>query len=122
MKAKGADIIAFYQEWPMGDSWYHEDALIEMAENGDVTNVNPSEKYDVNEMLGYLSPSDTDDVEPIQIGTSRIKVNEDGDIVPIFRAWMKHRAVATFVVEVPRGEETEKFLAIIASHGWKVSK
>lgn len=52
LRALGAEIRAFYDAWPMGDEWYHDDDTC-TDERGDWI-LNPDEEYSVDDALGII--------------------------------------------------------------------
>ena len=49
MKATGAEIWAFYQEWPPGGNWYHDEYAEPIVDDdaGETCVLKPTAKYDL---------------------------------------------------------------------------
>lgn len=117
MKAKGADIIEFWKEWPPGEDVYIDEA--DFVEEPDGTlytttdgftpgaRVEPSGKYDVSGYLGWQ-------------GKGAAPAGFVSDLAAVFRRWLKAKTETTFAVTVPKGQE-EALKAACAANGWKVT-
>lgn len=110
MKATGAEITEFWREWPPGDDWYVEEAVLEVFAEDDRPLLEPTKKYDVAD-LGFLYWQGQG---PIPRGA------EEG--IPTareFTKWRKARMSKTFAVDVPVASVTE-FRALCKQHGWRL--
>ena len=118
MKATGAEIKEFWDEWPPGRDWF-----IEEEECGDSNNwlLDANKKYDLNEVLGVLYWQGGGDAVPSD--HPMFKYTEGHNIVPtsvFFRTWKKTRTEITLVVTVPKAEGDE-LKALCKQRKWKVT-
>ena len=54
MEVTGAELKAFFRDWPMGDDWYHEDGLIEVDDETGEAIVSLEDTYDLDDQIGCL--------------------------------------------------------------------
>jgi len=117
MKAKGADIIAFFNDWPMGPNVYMEETPFSYAENGVLcvtadgwtpgAAVDPAETYDFDcGMLGWQGDEDC-------------PAGFNDDMVKAFQKWKRDRDYVVLTVQVPKAEESA-FLEVMKAKKWKV--
>lgn len=118
MNARGADLIAFWREWPMGNGVYHDDSPFSMND-ADVLCV-------VDDIGNPIAPVDPDVTYSFNYGVLGWQGDGpqpaafDSDLVRVFRRWLKARTVATLVVEVPR-DAAATARALIEAQGWKIT-
>ncbi len=119
MKALGTDINEFFNNhWPGEKDEYYYDGAAEWLDSpkyfkNDDLNLEPSEKYELND-FGFFGSNDTNPV--------RDTANILGDTFEaVFRKWLKTRSVTTFVVEVPN-DKTEAFREFAAYLSIKIIK
>lgn len=108
-KATGAELQAFYEEWPPGDDWYNDDTNIEThSETGDWI-LDPLTKYDL------------DDFGTINWQGDRHKDRDERCINfgSWFTKWKKQRNTSTVVVTVSN-DDLADLLAICKERKWKV--
>lgn len=121
MKFLGADVYAFYHEWPPGTNWYHDDSDLEIEDERGAPLLDLSAKYDGDELgsICWQGP----DPGIVKIGSVTLKGGRGilYEFDPVLSAWLKARQVATLVVEVPH-DQVESFTALAATNGWKVRK
>jgi hypothetical protein len=120
MKATGAEIKQFWDEWPPGADWYNDDAPLEVylcSDNGDKLLLKLDAKYDLSD-FGLLCWQ----------GGSGKKVPKDPPMRGCldvsfeswFKFWKKNKTTTSFSVLV-NNNEVDAFKAIMKDHGWKVS-
>ncbi len=124
MKFLGADIYAFYHEWPMGECWYHDcaDLLIEKGDGSPALDL--GKKYSDGE-LGLICwqspPASTGASGNVQIGSLTLQGGSGTtyDFSRVLSAWLKARAEATIVLSVLK-DQLEEVKALAAARKWKV--
>lgn len=105
MKVLGADLIAFWQEWPGGDDIYLEQGPIFTDEAGVLRYgyeeddegqqpILPGEKYDIEGVRGWQ-------------GKTPRPFDFDPDLARCIQRWRKARTTTTVVVEVPKARAEE---------------
>ena len=117
MKALGAEILAFWHEWPPGDDWCYDDyegTALSDDEGEDV--LDPMERYDLRDFAvitwqGQGGPP----------STAPMRGEDYVEFQRWFSFWRKARTVVNFGVEVPK-EQADAFAALMAEHGWKTTK
>jgi len=117
MKAKGIDLINFWNAWPPGPDWCVEDCCVVDREDGvlcltdNVGNpsepVQPDEKYEVFGWLAWQGKGDAPS-----------KINPD--FANILRKWKKAKTTTTLIVDVPN-EKVEEAMRYLASIGGKIN-
>lgn len=115
MKVRGADLKAFYEAWPLGEGWAHEDGEVE-----DLDRLDPVALYDIDEALGGLwwQGSYDECPEVVEIGGIRLKV-DTMTFARIYKAWQKSHTTTRLVVDVPN-EAVEAVRAFVAQQKGKV--
>ena len=107
-KATGAEIQAFYEAWPPGDGWYHDDSIeTHNGEGGWI--LEPTTKYDL------------DDLGTINWQGDR-KAAPDGERTINFGSWFKlwkKEQTTTLVVVTVSKDEVDALLAYCKTQGWK---
>lgn len=116
MKALGAEIKQFWDEWPPGDSWYLDeldmDTPIEATDGTCLLMLD--EKYDLDGfgVITWQGSGDPPKEAPVR-----------GDhYVPFgtwFRVWKKSRTSKAFFVTVPNAD-VEEFRRLCAERRWKL--
>lgn len=117
MKVLGQHLIDFYRAWPPGPDVYHEDTGFCEAGDGTLCEegedwacgpaVDPARKYEVAGGLGWQ-------------GECPPPPGFDYDFARVLHRWIRARATAVLVFEVPR-EEADAAKALARERGWKVS-
>lgn len=118
LRIKGADLIAWWKEWPPGEDYYVEDFPFVGGEQGGVyeevdcapaSPVDPAKTYTIDGgILIWQGKGDP----PGDVHSY--------DVEPAIRRWLKARTSRTFAVEVGLSD-VEAFRAVCAERGWKVS-
>lgn len=122
MRATGAELMAFYAEWPFEpkDDW-RTDNVDERYYNeaGDLV-LAPTTKYDVSTVLGDLI-FDANGDQTCIVGGVPIDVNDYRAMVKAFRAWREAQG-RFVVVRMPPGGDTAygELMALAKRHGWTV--
>lgn len=117
-KYLGADIIAFFKEWPPGEDAYMEEAPFETTDTDDLLLVSPDDesgpKMDpaVKYLFGYGLIGWQGEGDP--------PAGWDDDMPRVFRKWLKARTVTTLIVEVPNDKAAD-LRASLLSQGFKVT-
>lgn len=110
MKATGAEITAFWLEWPPGVDWYVDDGTLEVLDEHDQPLLDPAQKYAVED-IGVLC---WQGLGPAPKGA------EDGvAIKTAFAKWRKARTHQTMVVAVPN-VDADEFKALCKQRGWGI--
>jgi len=116
MNATGAQILAFYKAWPMGDDWYHEDGFINSEEDH---NLDLQVEYDLDDAIGTLLwQGEGKPPSHIQINGHRVGTDRDDeflDLVAAFKAWQGDDVVV--IIQLPPGE-VEALEKVCAERGW----
>jgi hypothetical protein len=115
MKALGAEILAFWREWPPGDVGYYDDG-IDIVDDADNDALIPEEKYDLDDFGNIVWQGK--DEPPLD------KPWDGHDAVSFglwFKRWKKARTHATFVVEV-KVEDVDAFRAYCAANNVTLKK
>ena len=98
MKATGAEITQFWQEWPLGPNWYVEESEIEVEGSEGAMLLDPGTKYDLAQFGVFCWQGTTPPAggvpDPISFQSE-------------FKAWRKKRTTARVVVEVPTDQLAE---------------
>jgi hypothetical protein len=118
MKATGAELMAFYEAWPMGSDWYHEDGT-DVDDEGNLI-LDATAEYDVEEVIGFLCwQGDGNLPSSIQINDIKVRVYpSDGPRVEdVFRAW-RGDAIG-YVVRV-KASEAQDLRDLCAIRGWEL--
>lgn len=121
MKAKGSEIIEFWQAWPMGEHWWIEDYEINVEDDTGII-LDPSKTYDLDSfgVLVYQGPAASGPDEP------RVSFETE------FKKWKKTRNRTDFIVSVPNEfavsfrcwlEQQEEYkLKILSPRKWSREK
>lgn len=93
MKALGAQIQAFYTEWPLGDDWYCVGGSD--ADESGLLGLEPAIKYDVDEIVGELGYQGlvTDRLVTVTIGQRSITLDVWlwNSASKVFRVWLQEQ-------------------------------
>lgn len=126
MKVLGADLLAFYQEWPMGDDWYHDDGDYEGDTEGHLVGVDPAGKYDLEMAIGAILWQGSSAVPSfIEVNGKRVPVKQWSDydyevsLPALFRAWKSTRVSLVVTLE---GEHEAALREFVAGLGGKVAR
>ena len=121
MKFRGTDIWAFWQAWPVGNNWFHEDYETEIEGDSGCL-LDPNTRYDGGS-LGVLcwQHSPQGDVETLRIGTKTLRRSLDYSFEEVLKAWLKTQTTTSFVIEVPN-DQSKAFKTLMTEKGWKVLK
>ena len=118
MKATGADIKQFWDEWPPGEHWYNDDAPLNVYEHGDDSKpcaLELDQKYELGD-FGVLAWQGPEGMEIPRDAPIR------GEDYVSFERWFKHwkkgRTSTTLTVEV-KNEDVVRFKEILEQNGWK---
>jgi hypothetical protein len=116
-KALGADILAFYEAWPMGDDWCHEQDDGETAITDDLglPAIDPAAEYD----LRKIGPICWQGRDPFGCG-ALLRGQEVGRTLSFaseFRKWQAQQTHVSLVLRVPKEQEAEA-LEIAKARGW----
>ncbi len=124
MKIKGADIIAFFQEWPPGTDVCYDSCTFtegEVPEGSTVATLHLSDEY--GSPGAIVDPTAKYDLEFGTLdwqGKGPVPAGFNSDFVAVVRKWLKARTVTSLSVTVPN-EAVEAFKEYCASQKWKVS-
>lgn len=118
MRARGADLIAFWREWPPGKGVCQDDAPFAENDHGalctvdaygnPVVPIDPATTYALD--YGALAWQGEGPQPPAF----------DADLVRVFRRWLKARTVTTLVIEV-LNDDVASARHLIESRGWKIT-
>lgn len=118
MKATGAEIKQFWDEWPPGERWYNDDSELDVY-SGDEQRflLVPEVKYDLAH-FGILVWQGPDGLEIPKDPPMR------GSLDVSFESWFKHwkkGKISTSFSVLVKNEDVEAFQALAKQHGWKVA-
>lgn len=120
-KAIGADILSFYDAWPMGREWYHDDCDIEITGDEGEHLLDPTKKYDLDDFGTICWQGDGDCPERLEVGGSNLVVEGFGlEFGYVLRAWLKATNNSTFSITVPK-DQVEALKALAKERGWKLA-
>ena len=125
MKVLGAELQAFYMEWPMGDAWFHDEGSFDSDESGALIGVDPAKKYDLEDAIGIvLWQGKGDRLSHIEIRGKRVAVDQASfhaslDLPQAFRAWKS--TTTTFIVTLEAAHEAA-LREFVAGLGGKVAR
>lgn len=133
MKATGAEIWAFYQEWPPGDSWYHDDYVEPIVDDGkgETCVLDLAKKYTVED-FGVMvwqggvgkKPEADERAAALRIGSYSESGPSASAHIPFewwFKRWKKSETSAQVVLVCPN-EKIEALRAFCAEQGIKEAK
>lgn len=106
MKAFGAEIWQFYQEWPPGINWYIDNGE-PITNDFDMCVLNPSLEYDLRELGDLCWRGSGAEPQPLPWGES---------FESAFIQWKKDRTSRTFMVNIPL-DKVDRFLEAMANLG-----
>lgn len=120
--ATGAELLAYYEEWPMGPDFAHVEGFIYLDEEGAVVGVHPDDELgglETREALGFFDwQGSGKHPERVVINGVTIPVRSpmDGiDPLQVFRAWRGDRTTVSLVVP---HKDLERLKAICDEYGW----
>jgi len=118
MNATGAEINAFYEAWPMGKDWYHDDNMIDVDDQGKGL-LEESVEYDVDDMIGILCWQGSGEVPHyIEINGVKVTCQHRGEgPMPseCFKVWRGDSRVHSVLL---RPDQVERFNQIKKEEGW----
>ena len=119
MKASGAEILAFWHEWPPGDDWCYAEEDSEVAiydDDREATLLDPAVKYDLGDfaVITWQGRGRPPSAAPMQ-GQDYVEFQ------CWFSFWKRARTVVSVDVEVPK-EQIEEFMVLMREKAWKVLK
>ncbi len=118
MNATGAEILAFYSAWPMGDGWYHEHGFIDDEDDHDIET---GEEYDLDDAIGVVQWQGAGPApKTVQIQGIEVRVHPFDDILDLeaaFKAWRSDAVLMS--ARVPK-DQVEAFRALCAERDWEV--
>lgn len=123
MKVLGADLLAFYEAWPMGPDWYHDGGDAEAGVET-LVGINPTAKYDLEGALGVILWQGRGDVPAcIEINGKRVgtKVSDwsyEVSLPALFRAWKSTTTISAVVTL--EGEHEAALREFVAARGGKI--
>jgi len=121
MKALGAEINAFYRDWPLGDEWYHDEGTADVDEDGDLL-LEPGQKHDLGEVIGYLAwQGESDQPNHVRINGKKISTWTATFLDQVFKAWRHSPTHEIVVLSVP-SDQVENLLAFAREHGCNVKR
>lgn len=120
MKALGSQIMAFWEAF--GDIFSGDWGLEESAAQDGTMDLNAGEKYDVDDMLGFLVWHGRDEPpSAIEIKGKKVLVRDEVmSVTPFFRAWTSTDVV--LVVHCKDAAQAEEVRAALAHLKVKVSR
>lgn len=106
--ALGADILAFYAAWPMGDDWCHESGEVEIVDpdTGDPA-LDPGNRYDLWDLGEIWWQGDARHAPERMVK----------EFASEFRKWLKARDTETIVLTVPKAR-AEDIRSFCREKGW----
>lgn len=97
----GADILAYYNEWPLGEDWYRD------SDEGDI--------HDMTELV----PDRMYDGSRLGVAVRNVPTFDDDDVyelADLIEEWLRSREGANHLVWVPR-DKRDAFMAALAQCG-----
>lgn len=121
-KATGADITRFYDSWPMGADWYHDDTTIEITGDEGENLLDPVTKYDLDDFGSIIWQGSGPVPVKLVIEGVAIQNPDQGWIsfAQVFKAWQKGDTTCTVCLTVPK-DQVEALKALAKERGWKVA-
>lgn len=118
MKATGAEIKQFWDEWPPGEHWYNDGSELDVY-SGDEQRflLVPEVKYDLTH-FGILVWQGPGGLEIPKDAPMRGSL--DVSFESWFKFWKKNKTTTSFSVIV-NNNEVDAFKAIMKDHDWKVA-
>jgi hypothetical protein len=127
MKATGAEIWAFYQEWPPGEDWYHDDYATPITddETSETCVLDLTKKYEVSDFGNMVWQGSGEVPRDIAEAARRY-----GDLkgmatwIPFewwFRRWKKTKTSSILIVDCP-SDKLEELSTFLKRHGIKATR
>ena len=119
MKMTGAEIKAFYADWPIGDEWCHDDCLMEFDESSGQPVLDNATEYDFDDQIGYFEWHGKGKA-PGHVVVNGVRVHVGGDegidTEALVKAWRGDAVVVSVRIEP---SQLVRFREVCAEHGWK---